>query len=367
VINKVILIEVRSLTKEYSRKDGNPISVLSNINLSINKGETFAIIGPNGSGKTTLLRILGLLESPTQGEIKYYDKDITNLSRKEKTKYRRKLSFVRQKPLVRNASVFENIAYGLKVRGLKHKQYKHLVEEMIESVGLSGMESKNARTLSGGEMQRVVIAMNFIITPEIYLLDEVSANLDPMNVKILDHFINKIKQDKDKTIILSTHDRYEAIRLADRIAVLNEGKIIQINSPSVIFQSPKDEFTAHFVGYENIFTGNAHVDSESNLNQVKVNDIVITTSDQKEGNVKVCIHPESIILAKSPPQNVSSLNLFKGKVDEIRDLGNLIHVIIKIKSEKLLVSITKLSQQKLGIKFGTEVYVNFKATDVKIL
>ena len=361
------LLEVKNLSKDFLKKDGSVISVLSNINLSINKGETFAIIGPNGSGKTTLLRILGLLESPTQGEIRYFGSEITNLSRKEKTQYRRKLSFVRQKPLVRDASVFDNIAFGLKVRGLKYKQYKHQVDEIIESVGLSGMENKNARALSGGEMQRVVIAMNFIITPEIYLLDEVSANLDPMNIKILDHFINKIKQDNEKAIILSTHDRYEAIRLADRIAVLNEGKIKQINSPSVIFQSPKDEFTAHFVGYENIFSGNAQVDPTSNLNQVKVNDIVITASNQKEGKVIVCIHPQSIILAKKPPQNVSSLNLFKGKVDEIRDLGNLIHVIIKTNSERFLVSVTKVSQQKLGIKLGAEFYINFKATDVKIL
>ncbi|MFW9951890.1 MAG: ATP-binding cassette domain-containing protein, partial [Candidatus Thorarchaeota archaeon] len=117
------LLDVKNLSKEFSRRDGTTISVLSNINVSINKGETFAIIGPNGSGKTTLLRILGLLEPPTQGEIKYLDKNITNLSRKEKTVFRRKLSFVRQKPLVRNASVFENIAYGLKVRGLKYNQY----------------------------------------------------------------------------------------------------------------------------------------------------------------------------------------------------------------------------------------------------
>ena len=361
------LLEVKNLSKDYYKKDKNIISVLSNINFSINKGETFGIIGPNGSGKTTLLRILGLLESPTQGEIRYLGKDITNLSRKEKTLYRRKLSFVRQKPSVRDASVFENIAYGLKVRGLKYKQYKHLLEETIESVGLSGMENKNARALSGGEMQRVVIAMNFIINPEIYILDEVSANLDPMNVRILNRFINKIKQDKEKAIILSTHDRYEAIRLADRIAVLNQGKIIQIDSPIVIFQTPKDEFTAYFVGYEIVFSGYAQVDPTSNLNQIKINDIVITTSDQKEGKVKVCIHPESIILAKNLPQNVSSLNLFKGEVDEIRDLGNLIHVIIKTNSERFLVSVTKFSQQKLGIKYGAEVYINFKATDVKVL
>ncbi|NHJ21870.1 MAG: ABC transporter ATP-binding protein [Candidatus Lokiarchaeota archaeon] len=363
----MVLLEVKNLTKDYYKKDGGVIPVLSDINFSIRKGETFAIIGPNGSGKTTLLRILGLLESPTQGEVQYRGRDVINLSRKHKTQYRRELSFVRQKPLVRDASVFDNIAFGLKVRGLKLKQYKNSVEDMIKRVGLSGMKNKSARSLSGGEMQRVVIAMNFIITPEIYLLDEVSANLDPVNVKILDNFINEIKQDKQKTIVLSTHDRYEAIRLADRIAVLNEGTIKQINTPSLIFQSPKDEFTAQFVGYENIFGGVASIDLKTHLNHVKINDLVITTSSQKEGKVKVCIHPESIIIAKNAPQNVSSLNLFKGKVEEVRDLGNLIHVVIRTNSEKFLVSITKLSQQKLEIKNGSEVYINFKATDVKIL
>jgi len=363
----VSLLEVKNLSKDFYKKDGNVISVLSNINISINKGETFAIIGPNGSGKTTLLRILGLLESPTQGEIRYLGKDITNLSRKAKTLYRRKLSFVRQKPLVRDASVFENIAYGLKVRGMKFKQYKHLVEEMIESIGLSGMENKNARALSGGEMQSVAIAMNFIINPEIYLLDEVSANLDSMNLKLLDDFIMKIRQDKEKTIIMSTHDPLEAIKYADQIAVLIHGQITQIGTPIEIFIAPKDEFTALFVGYENILYGIAALDESTGLSQIKVGDLIITASSQQEGEVKVCIRPESIGIVKEPAKNASYRNTFKGVIENIRELGNICQLIVRCKSERFLITITELSRKNLGLKISSTVFINFKATDITLL
>ena len=134
-----------------------------------------------------------------------------------------------------------------------------------------------------------------------------------------------------------------------------------------MFKSPKDEFTAHFLGYENIFTGNARIDKESGLNHVKINDITIATSDQQEGKVKVCIHPESIIIAKNAPENVSSLNLFKGMVEEVRNLGNICHVIVSCHSEKFLTAVTKVSRDKLELKPNTEVYINFKATDVKCL
>ncbi len=361
------LIEVENLSKTFYRKDKSELNVLSKINFTIKKGECFAIIGPNGSGKTTLLRILGLLEKPTEGKVYFNNKNILNYSRKEKILFRRKLSYVRQKPVVRNATVFQNIAYGLKVRGNRYWGYLKTVNNIIEKVGLKGMEKKNARSLSGGEMQRVAIAMNFVLNPEIYLLDEVSANLDPMNINLLEKFIMEIKRNGTKTIIMSTHDRFEAIKFADRIAVLNNGTISQIGTPSEVFKSPKDEFTAHFVGYENVFNGIAERDPKSGLTLISVNGIKIASAEQKEGGVKVCIHPESIIIARKSPENTSSLNIFKGKVEEIRELGNIYHIVIRIESEKFLATITKLSGEKLDLKPQTEVYINFKATDVKCL
>lgn len=366
-MTKIVLLEVKNLFKEYFKNDKLTVKVLADLNFMVKKGECFVIIGPNGSGKTTILRILGLLERLTAGTISYNEKDLTHLSRKEMVRYRRKFSLVRQKPVVRDTTVFKNIAYGLKVRGKKTEDYIGIVNETIKFVGLEGFENINARSLSGGEMQRVAIAMNFIISPEIYLLDEVFANLDPMNIKILEEFIMKIKQNKSKTIIMSTHDPLEAIKYADRIAVLNNGQITQIGSPNEIFTAPKDEFTALFVGYENILHGIAKVDESTGLSLIKINSLTITASSQIEGEVKVCLRPESIGIVKEPPKNTSYRNTFKGIIEKIRDLGNICHLVVRCNSEKFLITITQLSRRNLGLRINSEVYINFKATDVKIL
>ena len=361
------LLEVEGLSKVYLRKDGSAQVVLSNINFNIKKGECFTIIGPNGSGKTTLLRILALLEKPTSGKIYFKGEEITALSKKDIINYRRKLSFVRQKPVVLNTSVYKNIVYGLKIRGMDPELIDKKVKEIIEIVGLKGLEDKNARALSGGEMQRVAIAMNFIVEPELYLLDEVSANLDSKNLKLLEQFISKIKDDEDKTIILSTHDKLEAIKFADRIGVLIDGSISQIGHPNEVFTVPKDEFTALFVGYENIFSGKAMIDQKSGLSIIKINDISITASSLVEGDVKVCIRPESIGISKKSPEKVSYRNTFKAIIKEIRDLGNICHLVVKCNNERFLIAITKLSLANLNLAQNSEVYINFKATDVTIL
>jgi tungstate transport system ATP-binding protein len=362
----MVIIETKGINKTFKREDDSYQKVLSDINFKVKEGECFTIIGPNGSGKTTLLKIMSLLEPPTDGKVIYNQKDITSLTKKEKVEVRRNFSFVRQKPVVLNASVYDNIAYGLKVRELDSQFIEQKVNKMIKTIGLNGMENKNARSLSGGEMQRVAIAMNFVLDPDIYFLDEVSANLDPKNILLLEQFINKIKR-KKKTIIMSTHDKMEAIKFADRIAVLNNGTISQIGSVNDIFTSPKDEYAAVFVGYENVFTGIAKPDNESGLNSIKINDMIITASSEAEGFVKVCIRPESIGIMKSPPKKVSYQNTFKGRLEEVRDLGNICHIIVNCSSERFLVTITKDSLHNLKLEQGTQVYINFKATDIKIL
>lgn len=362
----MVIIENKGITKTFKREDDSYQKVLDDINFKVKEGECFTIIGPNGSGKTTLLKIMSLLEPPTDGRVIFNQKDITSLTKKDKVEIRRSFSFVRQKPVVLNASVYDNIAYGLKVRELDSQLIEHKVNKMIKTIELNGMENKNARSLSGGEMQRVAIAMNFVLDPDIYFLDEVSANLDPKNILLLEQFINKIKR-KKKTIIMSTHDRMEAIKFADRIAVLNNGTISQIGSVNDIFTSPKNEYAAVFVGYENVFTGIAKPDNESGLNSIKINDMIITASSDAEGFVKVCIRPESIGIMKKPPNKVSYKNTFKGKVEEVRDLGNICHIIVNCSSERFLVTITKDSLHNLRLEQGTHVYINFKATDIKIL
>jgi tungstate transport system ATP-binding protein len=156
---------VNNLSKTFNSNSENSQPVLSDINFSVRKGECFTIIGPNGSGKSTLLSIMGLLIPPTEGQVIYRDKDITALSKYEKVMVRRNFSFVRQKPLVLDTSVYNNISYGLKVRDFERSEIDKRVKAIIDKVGLNGFEDQNARSLSGGEMQRVAIAMNFVLEP----------------------------------------------------------------------------------------------------------------------------------------------------------------------------------------------------------
>ncbi|MBY9007297.1 MAG: ABC transporter ATP-binding protein [Candidatus Lokiarchaeota archaeon] len=359
-------LTLQNIKKDFKLRDGSIQTILHDINLDIKEGECFTIIGPNGSGKSTLLRLIDLLEPCTEGKIFFKEKEILNLKKKEQIIIRRELCFVRQKPVVLNTSVYRNIAYGLKIRGLSKEEIDQKVNRIIDKIGLNGLKNKNARSLSGGEMQRVAIAMNFVLDSELYLLDEVSANLDPKNVILLESFINDLRKEK-KTIIMSTHDRMEAIKYSDRIAVLNNGTITQIGSVNEVFTSPKDEYTALFIGYENIFKGIAKIDKVSELTKVKIDNIIINASIQAEGNVKICIHPESIGISKNIDSQTSYQNLIKGKIKKIRDLGNTCHIIVKCLSINFLVTITKLSMKNLDLKHESEVFIRFKATDIIIM
>ncbi len=167
------MLEVKGLHHRYGKAE-----ILKNIDLGIERGEVFVTIGPTGSGKTTLLRLVGLLEKPTSGNI-YFDGHVVNNSERQRLEIRRRLAMVSQKPAVFNASVFDNVAYGLRIRKENGASLRHKVMNVLETVGLSGYETRDARTLSGGETQRVALARAMVIEPELLLLDEPTANLDP--------------------------------------------------------------------------------------------------------------------------------------------------------------------------------------------
>lgn len=361
------IIQANKLYKSFNTNSESSHTVLSDINFTVEKGECFTVIGPNGSGKSTLLSIMGLLIPPTKGQVIYKGKDITELSKSEKVKMRRNFSFVRQKPVVLDTSVYNNIAYGLEVRDFERREIEERVSAIIKKVGLKGFENQNARSLSGGEMQRVAIAMNFVLDPEIYFLDEMSANLDPKNVALLEEFINEIKGKKNKTIIMSTHDRMEAIKFSDRIAVLSDGKISQIGNVNDIFTSPKDEYAAVFVGYENIFSGIARYNKKLELTEIKIDNLALNASDRANGKVKALVKPESIGLSRKKARDTSYQNSIPAEIIEVRELGNTYHILAKSGSSEFLTSITKLSFKDLQIELGSKIFLNFKATDIKIL
>jgi tungstate transport system ATP-binding protein len=213
-------IEAKGLYKSYGEAE-----ILKDINLSVEQGEVLALIGPTGSGKTTLLRLIGLLEKPTTGVIIVDGLEVTGLSEGECLKARRRMAMVFQKPVMFKTSVRENVSYGLKIRG--KSEIGERVEAAIEAVGLSGYESRDANTLSGGEMQRIALARALVLEPELLLLDEPTANLDPKTSAAIDALVARFKG----TVIMATHNMLQARRLADRVAVLVEGRLVKVGEP----------------------------------------------------------------------------------------------------------------------------------------
>ncbi len=239
------LFRIENVCMAFGKKE-----VLKNINLGIKRGEIFAMIGPSGAGKTTLLRILNLFEKPLCGTLIFNG---ISLDSGKTGSLRRRMSLLFQTPSVFNGSVFDNVAYGLKVRGFDKKAIEKKVEEALNTVGLPGMGKEKARMLSGGEAQRMAFARAIVYDPEILLLDEPTSNLDPANVANIEEIIKRIRDERGTTILIATHNIPQVRRIADRVGVLLNGELIEVNSKEGIFTAPKDERSAAFIRGEMIY------------------------------------------------------------------------------------------------------------------
>jgi tungstate transport system ATP-binding protein len=360
------LIEVAGLTHNYSERE-----VLQDLNLSISRGEVFALIGPTGAGKTTLLRIIDLLEVPGAGEI-YFDGKCIPRSGRHRFEIRRRMSFIQQKPQVFDFSVYDNIACGLRWRREEKNKIAKKVDHIVELVGLEGYENRNARTLSGGEAQRVALARSLVLEPEVLLLDEPTANLDPVSTHKIDQLISEVARQRDATMIMATHVMSQGQQLADRIGVLLNGRLVQTGKAADIFHSPQNEEVAHFVGMENIIEG-AIRDSNEGIVTVNIDGkgLQAVSSYPPGKEVYACIRPEDItlLIADNHQQNAvksSARNSFQGKVSRVTTIGPLSRVEIDC-GFGLVALVTKMSAEELDLQMGREVCATFKATGVHIM
>lgn len=233
-------MKVHVKLKKVTQKYGG-VTALNNINLEVNRGEILTIIGPNGSGKSTLLRIMALLDRPASGEIIYDGEKIDALNA---AKYRREITMVFQKPLLFNTTVFENVAYGLRLRGLEKTELTKRVENALNSVMLNGFGPRMAKKISGGEQQRVVLARALVLEPKLLLLDEPTANLDPANTALIEKIIRKLRG--KTSVVVATHNIFQARRLSDRVGCILSGMIIDVDTPRNIFTKPKNEIIRKF-------------------------------------------------------------------------------------------------------------------------
>ncbi len=230
-----IIVKLKDLTKAY----GNKV-VVNAVNLQIHEGEILALLGPNGSGKSTILKILAFIENPTSGSVEFQGKEV-NYNRTEKVRLQSTLVF--QKTILFSTSVFNNVAYGLNVRKVPKDIQNEEVKKALQIVKLEGFEKDPASKLSGGEQQRVAIARALVLKTKLLLLDEPTANLDPRNAGILEEVIETINRESKVTIVLATHNMFQAEKLPDRIALMDEGKITEIGTPVEIFGKLSKNFS----------------------------------------------------------------------------------------------------------------------------
>jgi len=342
-------------------------TILLNIpSLSIEKGEILALIGPNGAGKTTLLQTLSYLLKPFQGEILFKGKKVeTNHSVLE---YRRKLAMVFQEPLLFDTTVFNNVASGLKIRGMGKGEIQKKVMENLERFGISHLSQRSAKTLSGGEAQRTSLARAFDIQPEILLLDEPFASLDPPTRESLIEDLEHILYQTKTTTIFATHDRLEALGLSDRIAVMHGGRILQIGTPDEVMNHPVDEFVASFVGVDTILTGKViKKNGGTFVASISGKEIEAVGEVHIGETVVLCIRPENVTLSTQPRlEATSARNVFTGRIIKIAPLGPYQKVQLGC-GFPLVAYVTNHSLEELSLTEGKEVRASFKATAIHVV
>jgi sulfate transport system ATP-binding protein len=239
-------IRIAGVTKEFGR-----FKALEDVSLDVPQGELVALLGPSGSGKTTLLRIIAGLESADQGSVLYDEEDVTCRSARD-----RNVGFVFQHyALFRHMSVFENVAFGLRVRKVPKAEITRRVDELIHLVRLSGMERRYPSQLSGGQRQRVALARALAIRPQVLLLDEPFGALDAKVRQELRQWLRRLHDEIGMTSVFVTHDQEEAFEVADQVVVMNQGKIEQFGTPREVFDRPANPFVMDFLGNVNVFSG----------------------------------------------------------------------------------------------------------------
>lgn len=328
-------VEIKSIQKSF-----NNIKVLKDIDFSIEKGEFLTLLGPSGCGKSTILRCIAGLNNFENGSIIIDNKDIGNVKPKD-----RQVGMVFQSyALFPNMTVYENIAFGLKIKKIPKKEIDKKVKEMIEIVELNGKEDNYITELSGGQQQRVALARSIVTEPKVLLLDEPLSALDAKIRKNLQVQIRKIQKKLNMTTIFVTHDQEEAMTMSDKIIVMNKGYIAQIGGPEEIYKHPANEFVARFIGNYNVY---------NKIEGKKLLNIKLENS--------IAIRPEVISISKENDKDKLENYYIKARVNQKYMIGSIVRYELYKDDIKILVDM--LNQDSL-ISEGSEVYVKIPKKDV---
>jgi spermidine/putrescine transport system ATP-binding protein len=329
-------IDLKNISKEY---DGT--KVLDNLNLYIRKNEFLTLLGPSGCGKTTTLRIIGGFEQPTEGKVVFEGKDITTLP-----PYERQINTVFQKyALFPHMNVFDNIAFGLKIKKVAKDEVKARVKEMLRLVNLKGFENRSIDSLSGGQQQRVAIARALVNEPKVLLLDEPLGALDLKLRKDMQTELKNMQKRIGITFVYVTHDQEEALTMSDTIVVMDKGVIQQIGTPVDIYNEPKNAFVAKFIGESNIVDGIMHEDFV-----VEFTNRIFKCVDKgfsKMEKIDVVIRPEDLEIVPFEE------GLLKGVVTSVTFKG--VHYEMMVKDGEIEWMVHSTIMKPVGTEIGMKV------------
>jgi len=328
------LIELKNINKTFDQT-----KALDNINLYINQNEFLTLLGPSGCGKSTLLRIIAGFEEADCGEITFENEDLLKIPA-----YKRKINTVFQKyALFPHMNVYDNIAFGLKIRKMKKSKIDEKVKRVLKLVNLVGFEKRDVNSLSGGQQQRIAIARAIVNEPAVLLLDEPLAALDLKLRKDMQLELKNMQKELGITFIYVTHDQEEALTMSDTVVVMKEGRIQQIGTPEDIYNEPKNAYVADFIGESNIIDGIMKDDCLVNIQDVDFE--CVDTGFGKNEFVDVVIRPEDIYIVDEDKSDL------KGTVESVTFKGVHYEMVINCQDKKWLVHDTTMFpvDKKVGL------------------
>lgn len=336
-------ISVQNVKKQFGG-----FTALNDVSVEVPGGSLLALLGPSGSGKTTLLRVIAGLEVADGGQVLYDDEDVTTTGARE-----RNVGFVFQHyALFRHMSVYENVAFGLRVRKEPRKLIDQRVRELLHLVRLDGLERRYPSQLSGGQRQRVALARALAIRPRVLLLDEPFGALDAKVRQELRAWLRRLHEEIHMTTIFVTHDQEEAFEVSDRIVVMNQGRVEQVGAPAEVFESPANPFVMDFLGNVNVFHGRVR-NGRARLGSVEV--ACPEYPHDEERAATFYIRPHEIEIEHAP----HAIGSLKARVDRINSAGPVAKVFLSgADFAGLNVEVSTQRYGELALKTGDTVYVS---------
>ena len=357
--NNKEFVKFAKVDKSYDGK----VLVVKDLNLDIAEGEFITMLGPSGSGKTTCLMMLAGFETPTNGEIYLDGNPISNIP-----PHKRGIGMVFQNyALFPHMTVYENLAFPLRVRKISKEEIDKKVDKALSMVSLGGYESRMPGQLSGGQQQRVAVARALVFDPAVVLMDEPLGALDKNLRESMQYEIKHIHESIGVTVVYVTHDQGEALTMSNRIAVFNDGKVQQLSSPDQLYESPVNSFVAKFIGENNTFAGEI-MDISKDKCKVKLNgggEILANpiTVKSKGEKTTVSLRPERALI--NPDEKMD--NSHKGKIEEVIYHGDHTRVRLNLLGNNEFILKVPNSSANLDIKLGNEINIGWDSADARAL